>query len=489
MTTSTDTLVIGAGFGGLSAALHLAPHHDVVLCEALNYPGGCAATFRRGGIGYQSGATMFAGFAPGQWMHGWLDRYALEVSIELLDPVVHFRTPDHDWTLSADRGAFLDHLCALPDAPVAGIRSFFAELVTTADTLWALFDDPSRLPPFTLSSFLGHVPDALRYAGLLRSVLRPLAARMAAHGVADFAPLRTWVDAVCQITVQTDAAHAEAPVAMAAIDYFFRGTAHVHGGIGTLAEAVVQALERQGVDVRLATRVKSLERQEAGWTAEVRGDAIQARRVVANLLPQDVDGLIGRPATSRLAEEVGRGWGACMLYVTVDSAGLPPGPFHIQAVLDPSQPLVEGNLVLVSVCEENEDLAPAGLRSASVSTHAPLVPEDDQAAHIARIQDRMRANLAARCPELVVRSELPASPRTFARFTKRSRGLVGGIPRLHGLRNYLDLWPTPYAPDLHLVGDSTFPGQSVLAVATGGYRTAASIVGSAVDTPVNRPDR
>ena len=57
-----DTLVIGAGFGGLSAALHLADAGQrVVLCEALNYPGGCASTFRRDGLQFEAGATLFKG--------------------------------------------------------------------------------------------------------------------------------------------------------------------------------------------------------------------------------------------------------------------------------------------------------------------------------------------------------------------------------------------------------------------------------------------
>ena len=58
-----DVVVIGAGFGGLSAALHFAEAgRDVVLFEALNYPGGCASTFERFGQRYESGATMFGAF-------------------------------------------------------------------------------------------------------------------------------------------------------------------------------------------------------------------------------------------------------------------------------------------------------------------------------------------------------------------------------------------------------------------------------------------
>ena len=60
----------------------------------------------------------------------------------------------------------------------------------------------------------------------------------------------------------------------------------------------------------------------------------------------------------------------------------------------------------------------------------------------------------------------------------RSRivGAVGGIPRVVGLHHYRGIWPSPVLPGLHLVGDSVFPGQSVLATALGGYKLGTCIV-------------
>ena len=53
-----DVAVVGAGFGGLGAALRCAEHGArVLLLESLTYPGGCASTFMRGGASfdYQTG--------------------------------------------------------------------------------------------------------------------------------------------------------------------------------------------------------------------------------------------------------------------------------------------------------------------------------------------------------------------------------------------------------------------------------------------------
>ena len=74
-----------------------------------------------------------------------------------------------------------------------------------------------------------------------------------------------------------------------------------------------------------------------------------------------------------------------------------------------------------------------------------------------------------------VRHELPGSPRTFERFTGRDGGAVGGVPRRAGLHHYTGMSPRPVLEGLWLVGDSVFPGQSTLATALGGVRTAARL--------------
>lgn len=461
-----DVVVVGAGFGGLSAALELAEQgRRVVVCEALNIPGGCAATFERGGARYEAGATMFAGFAEGQWMHHLVRKHALEVQVDLLDPVAHFRTPDVHLEVSADREAFVQQLAGLPGAP-PGIRPFFAEVRDTADTLWQLFDTPSLLPPLSMGALWAHAVRSPRYVGLLRGIGRPLAARMRAHGVHTFTPLRSWLDAACQITVQAGVERAEAPIAMAAIDYFFRGTAQIRGGIGSLADAFIGAIERRGGEVRLANRVKALERVHGGWRVETRRGALLAEHVVANALPQDVDRLLGREPAGWRVEAVRSSWGAAMLYLRV--ALDDPGPLHVQAVLDPGRPMVEGNLVLVSVNPAGE-----GPRTATVSTHVHL--EEPMPTRMAAVQQTLRANVEHHLPELQILDQMTASPRTFQRFTRREAGRVGGVPRHAGLAPYLDLWPVQHQRGLWLVGDSVFPGQSVLAVTLSGHRVAEAI--------------
>jgi len=487
-----DVAVIGAGFGGLGAALSLAERGARVrLCETLSYPGGCASTFTRRRCRFESGATLFSGFGDGQLFARWIEQHALDVSVDFLDPVVELRAPGLALEVPSDRDAWVDRLCALEPARAPRVRALFAEQGRVADALWELFGDPELLPPFDLPALLRHARRAPRYLPLLRWVGRPLWALVERHDLADFAPLTTFLDAVSQITVQASAREAEAPFAMATMDYYFRGTGHVRGGIGELAGALVGAIEAQGGEVRLTDRVRGLARTRDGrWRVTARRGTFVADTVIANLLPRALRRLLApgvevEPRLAELDRAVQTGWGAVMLYRVLEPDAVEHrGAHHVELVADPDAPLVEGNHSFCSISAADEERAPGGGRTMTVSTHVAgraLRGSADPGARVAAIQARMRETLARLAPELErgVRFEMTGSPRTFERFTGRPDGLVGGIPRRAGLDNYRHLWPAPVAPALYLVGDTVFPGQSTLATALGGVKLADHIAGPA----------
>ncbi|NMO16268.1 FAD-dependent oxidoreductase [Pyxidicoccus fallax] len=485
-----DAVVVGAGFGGLATALELTRRGArVALCETLNYPGGCASTFRREGHAFEAGATLFSGFEPHQLFGRWIREHSMAVTVDWLDPVVELRTPELRLPVHRDRARFIDSLCALPGAPVSGIRRLFALQARVAGALWPLFDDPDLLPPLDVKALLRHAGRAFQYAQLLRWMGRPLGAVLEHLGLSGFTPLRTYLDALCQITVQCSAGEAESLFALAAMDYYWRGTGHVRGGIGRLAEALTRAVEAGGGTVLLANRVKSLTRVPGGWSVSSRKGELRARHVVANLLPRGVTRLLGQPPEQlprlgALSERIEEGWGAAMLYLVVRAPEHENGSaHHLELVRNTGAPFIEGNHLFMSISgAADEGRAPAGHRTVTVSTHVPLkalarMTSEDQGHYLSGIQTRMHQGLEQLAPEWMagLTHTMTASPRTYQRFTQREGGAVGGVPRRAGLANYRNLGPMQVLDGLWLVGDSVFPGQSTLATAVGGVRTAASI--------------
>ena len=469
-----DALVIGSGFGGLGAALQLAESGArVVVCERLNYPGGCGGTFTHRGVRYEAGATLAMGLDEGEIFADIIDDYDLDVVHTKLDPVVEIRD---------------DRRTTLPSHPdgLAGILrdrgapSFAEEVDRVASALRPLLQSPDLLPPFGLRNLFTHATRLPSYLPLLTVVGRSLSQRLARHGAES---LRHWLEPLCWVSVQTGVDDAEAPFAIAAIDTLIRSAHHVSGGMGALAWGMVQAIRKAGGTVTFGNRVKELRRDRGSWVVETRRGPWRAPQVFANVLPQSLPTLTGGAIRlDRLAKRIEGGYGAAMLYLQVeDGPDLPRHAMHLDLIDDPSQPYHRGNHVFCSVSAVGEDRGAEGRRTVVVSTH---LPADADRLTVERVQRQMVATMERRAPDLWAAHQacMTASPRTFARFTARDRGYVGGIPRRTGISSYRELWVTPPAPGLHLVGDSVLLGQSTLSAFVSGARIAGSATGTPVRT-------
>ena len=469
-----DAIVIGAGLGGLGAAVALTRlGARVQVFEALTYPGGCAATFVKDGYRFDAGATVAWGLDPGRLLHTWLTEAQVPLDVCFLDPALELRTPQWRVAVPSRRGPAIEALGRLPGVDPAAVSAYLTWQGALADDLWPLFDDPDRLPWPAVRTWPWHAARAHRWARVVPWLGRPLAAALARFGL-DGGPFHTFVDAACQITVQCSAAEAEAPFAASAIDALFRAPAHVVGGIGRLSDALVEVIRRGGGEVRFADRVRDVRRTDAGWSVSARSGEYTADTVIANVLPATLttwdDGRWADPALDRAVQT---GWGAVMRYLAVRSPpGAPAEAHHLQLVADPTAPLLAGNHAFVSIAGEDE--AHAGARAVTMSTHVSL--GGDVAAAVTAAQARLDDTLRALAPEWTDADwARTASPRTFTRFVRRPGGFVGGVPRRAGLGAYARMGPTEVAPGLLLVGDSTFPGQGTLPAAVGGARAAARV--------------
>jgi phytoene dehydrogenase-like protein len=491
-----DTAIVGAGFGGLATALRLTELGlKVAVFETLAYGGGCASTFTRKGHLFEAGATLFSGFGEGELFARWIASHKMDVQFERLDPAVTLRTSRFKLAIASERSAFVRNLSAAPGARgfENKITRFFQEQHQVADALWGLFRDPKLLPPFGLKELFWHAKASPAYLPLIRLVGRSLDAMLERHGLLSCEPLRVFLDAVCQITVQCSSSEAEAPFALGAMDYYFRGTGHIKGGVGNLARAMVDAIRAGGSEVHLACAVKRVTqaRAQSGFEIETRKGEFHARTLALNALPQAVGSLLALDARessrmSDLSARVEDGWGAVMLYRVLDPQNMVTTDHaqHLELVADTSKPYSEGNHVFCSVSarDESDRVKAKGARTITMSTHVAMkkllaIPESERGTTIAAIQDQMRATVDARAPELAssVTFEMPGSPRTFERFTGRAEGYVGGVPRRAGLSNYAQLMPTKLRRGVYLVGDTYFPGQSTLAVSLGGVKVAEAI--------------
>ena len=492
--------VVGAGVGGLTAAAVLARSGlDVAVLEAHVLPGGCASTFPYQGYRFDAGATLAAGFGPGGPME--VVAAAAGVAAWPVRPAEHVmdvHLPDGAVVpVVAGAGRWAARLEAFgPDA-----RAFFTWQERTADVLWAL---ALGLPPWPVqrpgeaAGMLGTLwrwgladPRRLLGPGLLVDAVRPVARRLS--GVPE--RLRLFVDAQLLIAAQVTSERANALYAAAALDLPRRGVAHVGGGMGALAESLARAAESHGARVRYRAAVRRITPGRGGrFMLETRRGAVEADVVLINLPPPDAARLFDQPRPALGGARRPRdAWGAFVVYAGVDAATTAgEGALHHQVVT--GLPLGEGNSVFASLSPVwDAGRAPAGRRALTLSTHTRpgrwlRWAETDPGRYEREKQlltERVVAAAERALPGLVggCRPLLPGTPVTFARFTGRETGWVGGYPqtslaRARGPRVGRGLW---------LVGDSVFPGQSTAAVALGGLRVARAVLdGLAVDRGARR---
>ena len=299
--------------------------------------------------------------------------------------------------------------------------------------------------------------------------------------------LRQFIDGQLLISAQTTSKWANALYAASALDLARRGIAHMQGGIGTISKQLAEAVQQQGGKLLYRQEVTGILRAE-GRPLEVhtkRGAHYDADLVIANLPPWDVARLLPGHlpgAFKQIPRQPENGWGAFTLYIGLDGSQLEPDfPLHHQVIL--GEPLGEGNSIFLSLSPTwDKSRAPEGMRALTISTHTNLSfwwnlfdnGRSTYEAVKASYTERVLAAAEVAIPGLgaMVKLILPGTPVTFQRFTRRTRGWVGGFPQTSLLNNY----GPRLGKDLWMVGDSIFPGQSTAAVALGGLRVAQLIL-------------
>ncbi len=479
-------IVIGAGVGGLSAAAALLKAGcRVTVLEAHVYPGGCAGTFFHQGYRFDAGATLAGGFSPGGPHARLAERLGLDWPVRAVDPAWVTHLPDRSVTQWADPERWRQER----GAAFPGAETFWRRQEQLAEIAWDIagrhFPWPPESPGDAAALALALRPQTLLAGPYLFQTVADLA------GAAGRDPaFRLFLDAQLLISAQTTAAHAHALYGSAALDLPRRGVNHVRGGIGGLAQTLTDWIRRHGGEVLFRQPVTQLEvaHGRAVGVQTARGQRLAADAVIANVTPWALRALLGEAAPAALRREVQRRpatWGAFTLYLGLDAAALPAGgPDHHQVIVDPARPLGEGNSVFISLSDRDDPTrAPAGQRAATLSTHTASAPWQalqvgDPAAHEDRkteYRERLVAAAERALPGLrgAIRFSLAGTPGTFEYFTRRPGGMVGGFPQTSLLAAR---GPGVGLPNVWLVGDSVFPGQSTAGVTVGALRVAASVL-------------
>jgi C-3',4' desaturase CrtD len=480
--------VIGAGIGGLTTAALLAQQgHHVTVLEANPYPGGSAATFFHKGYRFDAGATVVGGFqdnGPHAQVGKKLDMTWTTHPSDLAWTV---HLPDRCIPVARDKRAILQEFPH--SAP------FWKEQEQLADVGWSFAAQGLPFPPQSLAEWkqiirlsLKNIPAGLR---VLPYVFRSTHDWLSRHGLDKDRAFVRFIDGQLLISAQTTSRFANAMYSATALDLARQGVVHVRGGIGQLAESLADKVIEHSGEVLYRHQVTGLQIENERVTGvnyqvgrrNTQVETLPCDFVVANLTPLTLSKLRGKVQSGDFPQDDG-GWGAFVLHVGVDNDKLPRGiGDHHQIITDWVSPLGEGHSIFVSISPQwDETRAPTGKRAVTITTHTAIqawwdLHERDLTAYTERKDDYTDRLLTAVDNHLhglrnSVSLVLPGTPVTYQYYTGRAGGLVGGFPQtsLFKARG-----PRTDIPNLHLVGDSIFPGQSTAGVTVGAMRVADAV--------------
>lgn len=273
-------VVVGAGVGGLCAAIRLATAgHDVVVAERNPVTGGKLATLSEGGYTFDLGPTLLT-------LPHVLDEVfrlagtalADEVDLVRLDPQCRYRWPDGS-TLDVrdDRRATI----AAVDALAPGEGANWERFAARARRIWEVSE----------RTFLaGPMSSPLSLLGRMRSpldLLRIDGARALADRAGDSFDDARLGQLVGRYATYSGSSPYRAPATLACIAHVEQafGCWHVTGGLGRIRDALERTARRVGVDVRLGADVGRItaERRRVTGVEMADGGVEPADVVVSNV--------------------------------------------------------------------------------------------------------------------------------------------------------------------------------------------------------------
>ncbi len=491
MPTSNDHVtILGAGIGGLAAAIHLAKAgRRVTIYEQNEQVGGKMGEHRAQGFRWDTGPSVITMRHVFEELFAGAGRDLKDyVTLQPIDPLTRYFFGDgKQFDVNRDLSRTLEQIAALEERDVEGYLAFLAEAARVYRIVSPLFifgppPSPASLRKVSLNDALSVDLLGTLQKRIERTVrhphLRQLLGRFA-----------TYVGASPYLAPATlsSIAHVE----------LSQGVWYPKGGVYQLTRAYQRLALELGVEIRHQARLQRLEVREDAVSRLVfeHGEVVATRTVLSNIDVTTTYALIPAPAAQKQFERLRRRATSCSGFILLLGVeGTHPSLAHHNIFFSQDyrkefdQIFRQGRLpddptIYVAITAKTDiDHAPQGCENWFVLVNSPALSKNapnDQDENGAAYAEYILSRLAERGFDIrsKIRYQKVITPLDLQRSSGAWRGALYGISFNHRLAPILRPGNHSSLRGLYFAGGSVHPGGGVPLVTLSGKRAAQLILG------------
>ncbi|WP_162426489.1 phytoene desaturase family protein [Pontibacter pudoricolor] len=470
-----DVVVIGSGFGALSAAALLCKRGlSVCILEQAKYPGGCATTYKRQGYWFETGATTLVGLDDNMPLRYLLDETGIQLpnlrklevpmQVQLSNGEIVTRYPDMEqWIAEAER------VFGKP-----GQRAFWEHCYNFSKQVWRVSLQQQSFPFSNFQDFLqaftSFRPAQLQ---LIPGAFRTMENVLKRFNLLDNKLFVDFVNEQLLITAQNYLGEVNELFGATALCYTLFGNYYVDGGLINLVKPVLNYSLANGATIKYGHEVTRIIPGNGNYRSITTKGEFTSRFVISGVPLNNTQYLFENPTIKKRLQQYilpSRELNGAFTMSLVLRKKRNLSTLHHQLHVAGGLPVIGSKSIFISFSHPADTLrAPEGEQVTSISTHIAR-PQNTIIHNKQIIEKAILARLAQ--AELVMPEDIicyqSATPGAWQFWTGRAYGAVGGYPQYNRIKPWQMKDARLDHKGAYVCGDTVYPGQGIVGVCLSG---------------------
>ncbi len=472
--THYDAIIIGSGFGSLSAASLLVNEGLKVVIMEQNYlPGGCTSSYWRKGFVFESGATTVVGVDEKMPLRHLLEETGVKLDYKQLEipmsvtlnngKMVTRYQPINDWIEEASR------IFGQKEAQ----QKFWKKCFEISQFVWDNSLKQKHFPPSNLKDLKNTIKSFdLKQIKYAKYAFMTMDKMLKNYGLDKNELFKDFINEQLLITAQNYLQEVNILFGAAALCYTNYTNCYIDGGLINLVNPFIDHIKENNGKLILRNPVRKIVRKKDIYSVETKNGNFTCEYLISGIPINNTLAIFSLPKRKKISKKImhsnqlnsafqmGIGFKSNRTFDTI----------HHQVHL--KDPLIEiGSKSIFISFNHPEDTGrcdESGCRVISVSTH--ISNPEKNFFKKEKVEEEIINILEER--GILEKSEIiykhSSTQKSWEKWTGRINGFVGGYPQFKRIKPWQMIGSRLDNHKAYLCGDTSYPGQGIPGVALSG---------------------